>query len=71
MHGQQGVNIYFLTFRWNVQTPFSWRMILVQVGSKVVGNMGCVYYRGADKSLSRPVRKQAVPFKSVMGRGMD
>jgi len=29
------------------------------------------YYRGADKSLARPGRKQATPVKSVMGRGMD
>jgi len=28
-------------------------------------------YRGADKSLVRPGRKQAAPVKSVMGRGMD
>ena len=28
-------------------------------------------YRGADKSLARPGRKQAAPVKSVMGRGMD
>jgi len=28
-------------------------------------------YWGADKSLSRPGRKQAAPIKSVMGRGMD
>jgi len=28
-------------------------------------------YCGADKSLARPGRKQAVPVKSVMGRGMD
>ena len=28
-------------------------------------------YRGADKSLARPRRKQAAPVKSVMGRGMD
>ena len=30
-----------------------------------------VIYRGADKSLARPERKQAAPVKSVMGRGMD
>jgi hypothetical protein len=29
------------------------------------------FYRGADKSLARPGRKQAAPVKSVMGRGMD
>jgi len=29
------------------------------------------YYRGADKSLARPGRKQTGPVKSVMGRGMD
>jgi len=28
-------------------------------------------YRGADKSLARPGRKQAGPVKSVMGRGVD
>ena len=28
-------------------------------------------YPGADKSLAQPVRKQAAPVKSVMGRGMD
>jgi len=28
-------------------------------------------YRGADKSLVRPGRKQAAPVKTVMGRGMD
>jgi len=28
-------------------------------------------YRGADKSLARPGRKQAAPVKSVMDRGMD
>jgi len=28
-------------------------------------------YQGADKSLARPGRKQAVSVKSVMGRGMD
>ena len=28
-------------------------------------------HRGADKSLARSGRKQAVPVKSVMGRGMD
>ena len=28
-------------------------------------------YRGADKSLARPGRKQAAPVKNVMGRGMD
>jgi len=28
-------------------------------------------YRGADKSLARPGRKQAAPVKSVIGRGMD
>jgi len=28
-------------------------------------------YRGADKSLARPGRKQAPPVKSEMGRGMD
>jgi len=28
-------------------------------------------YRGADKSLARPGRKQAAPVKSVMCRGMD
>jgi len=34
---------------------------------------GCIYVytRGADKSLARPVRKQAAPVKSVMGRRMD
>jgi len=46
-------------------------MNLVQVGSKVFGKMGCVYYRGADKSLARPVKKQAAPVKNVMGREMD
>ena len=30
-----------------------------------------VNYRGADKSLARPGRKQAASVKSVMGRGMD
>jgi len=30
-----------------------------------------VNYRGADKSLARPGRKQVAPVKSVMGRGMD
>ena len=30
-----------------------------------------VTYRGADKSLARPGRKQAAPVKTVMGRGMD
>ena len=30
-----------------------------------------IKYRGADKSLARPGRKQAAPVKSVMGRGMD
>jgi len=42
--------------------------------------ISCVYieaepvissYRGADKSLARPGRKQAAPVKTVMGRGMD
>ena len=28
-------------------------------------------YRGADKSLARPGRKQAAPVNSVKGRGMD
>jgi len=28
-------------------------------------------YRGADKLLARPGRKQAAPVKPVMGRGMD
>jgi hypothetical protein len=28
-------------------------------------------YRGADKSLARPGRKQAAPVKSLMDRGMD
>jgi len=28
-------------------------------------------YRGADKSLARPGKKEAAPVKSVMGRGMD
>ena len=28
-------------------------------------------YRGADKSLALPGRKQAAPVKSVMGRGVD
>jgi len=28
-------------------------------------------YRGADKSLARPGRKQAAPVKIVMARGMD
>jgi len=28
-------------------------------------------YRGADKSVALPGRKQAAPVKSVMGRGMD
>jgi len=28
-------------------------------------------YQGADKSLARPGRKQAVPVKNAMGRGMD
>jgi len=33
---------------------------------------GCLTsYRGADKSLARPGRKQAAPGKSVMDRGMD
>jgi len=30
-----------------------------------------VEYRGADKSLARPGRKQAAPVKSVMGKEMD
>jgi len=34
-------------------------------------NSGFLFYRGADKSLARPARKQAAPVKSVMGRGMD
>jgi len=29
------------------------------------------FYRGADKSLVRPERKQAAPVKSMMDRGMD
>jgi len=29
------------------------------------------FYRGADKALAGPGRKQAVPVNSVMGRGMD
>jgi len=28
-------------------------------------------YRGADKTLARPGRKQAAPVKTVMGRGMS
>jgi len=28
-------------------------------------------YRGADKSLAQPGRKEAAPVKSVMDRGMD
>jgi hypothetical protein len=28
-------------------------------------------YRGADKPLAQPGRKQAAPVKSVMGREMD
>ena len=32
----------------------------------------CMYLGwGAGKSLARPGRKQVVPVKSVMGRGMD
>jgi len=30
-----------------------------------------VHYRGANKSLAQPGKKQAAPVKSVMGRGMD
>ena len=30
-----------------------------------------VPYRGADKSLARPGRKQAAPVRSVMDRGMN
>ena len=30
-----------------------------------------IYYQGVDKSLARSGRKQAVPVKSVMGRGVD
>ena len=30
-----------------------------------------VSYRGADKSLARPGRRQSELVKSVMGRGMD
>jgi len=30
-----------------------------------------VYTGDADKSLTRPGRKQAAPVKSVMGRGID
>jgi hypothetical protein len=35
--------------------------------------MNIIYgkYRGADKSLARPGRKQAATVKIVMGRGMD
>jgi len=28
-------------------------------------------YRGADKSLAQPGKKQAAPVRSVMGRGID
>ena len=35
------------------------------MGSKMVK------YRGADKSLARPARKQAAPVECVMGRAMD
>jgi len=30
-----------------------------------------IHYRGADKSLARPGKKQAARVKSVMGEGMD
>ena len=30
-----------------------------------------VKYRGADKSLARPGKKQALPVESVMSRGVD
>ena len=30
-----------------------------------------IIYRDADNSLARQERKQAVPVKSVMGRGID
>jgi len=35
------------------------------------GNICITSYRGADKSLARPGRKQAAPVESVMDRGMD
>jgi len=34
-------------------------------------NIYTYIYRGAEKSLARPGRKQAALVKSVMGRGMD
>jgi len=33
--------------------------------------MGICMYRGADKSLALPRRKQTAPVRSAMGRGMD
>jgi len=37
--------------------------------SRIIWNAG--KYRGADKSLARPGRKQISPVENVMGRGMN
>ena len=49
-------------------------LIIVMGVSSVLFKQSCQLlslYRGADKSLARPGKKQASPVKSAMGRGMD
>jgi len=45
--------------------------LLRTVGLTPGGTSTVHIYRGVDKSLARPGRKEATPVKSVMGRGMD
>ena len=46
-----------------------WAPIIFICQNAAIGS--AMLYRGTEKSLAQPGRKQAVPVKSVMGRGMD
>jgi len=46
-----------------------WDPIIFICQNAAIGS--AMLYRGTDKSLAQPGRKQAAPVKSVMGRGMD
>ena len=41
------------------------------IGDLIYNLCEILVYRGADKSLARPGRKQTAPVKSMMGRAMD
>ena len=74
-HGvvQSGGRDTLLRYRnaWNRETDICFVIRILEFEFNFCAFIRVTFNRGADKSLARPRRKQAVTVNILMGRGMD